>query len=137
MNIKQVKRIDQITEQDILENKHWRAWRDETENEFTTPDLTITDLNEDDWYLTYAIYTLRDGTVLNGMVTDLYQRSHHRVFIDGKQLSIGDWDVVLPHEYKDLCTQLGKPAIKVYPAHYECSLTLWGKKVKGILYIGR
>jgi hypothetical protein len=135
--LSKVKLIHRITEKDILANKHWKAWRDAEENEFAAPDSAITDLNEDDWYLTYAEYTLYDGTVLNGMVTDLYQRSHHRVFVNGKQFSIGDWDIVVPNEYQDLCAQLGKLAGDIYPTRYECSLKHWGKKVQGVLDIDR
>ncbi len=127
-----MKRITELSEEDLLTHKNWKVIISGSEREYAEPDDEIEDLDYG-WYLTFTEYTLNDGSTLNGVVTDLYQRSHHRVFVNGKLVSIGDWNPVEPDEYRPLCGLLRKTVAEIYPVKFECFLTHWGNKVYGVL----
>lgn len=74
---------------------------------------------------------------LNGFVTDLYQCSHHIAFVNGRQLSLGDWGCVERDEYNKVCMELKKELYKIYPVKFECALTHWKRKISGILSVSQ
>lgn len=129
-----MKRIIDITYEDILKFSNWEARRDENDVEYAVPDIKTNDLDQG-WYLTRTEYTLADGTRYLGFVIDLYQRSGYVLFIDEKQVTISDWEYVEDEGANKLSSLLNKPVNSIFPIRFKCELTHWGNKVEGRVFI--